>query len=172
MHRREHENFTLMAGHSPATVQLAFGFGFNPASIPAGTQTIKGWPAAVPVEASRWNTDAQPAEYRVASGDTLSGLAATYLGSPARWKEIWDMQPGARRQGPGASPDKIFTDEILLMPDEARDNLIAFIAAGKPTGKKPGELTTTDKTIAKVRTMAPWILGGAIAAYALYVVVK
>ncbi len=142
----------------------ALGLAVLPKSMwEVGEETPSGWPAAVTVRPDNWNMTLQPATYTIASGDTLSGLAATYLGSPARWREIWDMQPAARRLG--QSPDVIAPGEVFLMPDEARDNLKAWLAAGKPTEKKPGVLTKKEKkkalALGKVRTFLPWVVGGA-----------
>ena len=88
--------------------------------IPQGGGLPAGFvaPGAVPVRPDNWNADAKPfARYRLASGDTYAGLAATYLGSNTRWREIWDLN---RAKHPSA--DKIFAGEVISMPNEARDN--------------------------------------------------
>jgi len=99
---------------------------------------FSGWPAAVPVRPGNWDVDFEPAKYKIALGDTLAGLAATYLGSPQRWKEIWDIQPDVFRWN--NSPDKIYPGQWFNMPDEARDNMLNWIKQGKPAHTKPGEL--------------------------------
>lgn len=121
-----------------------------------------GWPAPVPVRPERWIETPSGAlwQYRVALGDTYSGLAGTYLGSPSRWKEIWDVQPDTYRWT--HSPDVLGVDEVINMPDEARDNLLNWIKQGKPGTIKPGDLPP--ETIGqKGRRLAPYILaiGGA-----------
>jgi nucleoid-associated protein YgaU len=107
-----------------------------------------------------WNFET--CTYTIASGDTLTGLARTYLGAPERWREIWDMQPQEWRFS--HSPDGICTPEkraagckdivanvdTLLMPREACDRAKAMLQdpnspkAPSTTGKRapvpvPGE---------------------------------
>src|SRR6185295_951159 len=104
-------------------------------------------PGAVPVVAGAWDFQAQPyATYVLQQGDTLSGLAATYLGSGTRWKEIWAVQsPNYKAQ---RTPDHIFYGDVINMPDEAAGNAHAWIneAPGKRPAK-PGDkkLTPTAK---------------------------
>jgi cytochrome P450 len=96
--------------------------------------------------------------YELAFGDTLSGLAGTYLGGAHRWKEIWDVQPDQFRWT--RDPDKLMAGEVLNMPDEAKDNLLNWIKQGKPATIKPGELPP--ETIAqKGKRYAPYIAGAA-----------
>ena len=155
----DRQEMMMMNGIDMGTVSVQLG---APLALPivAGTKTPSGWPAAVTVRPDNWNMKLQPATYRIAVGDTLAGLAATYLGSPARWKEIWDLQPGQFRVS--NSPDKIFPGQVFLMPDEARDNLKAWIAAGKPTAKKPGQLSTADKQTATAKKYLPYVAGAVV----------
>jgi hypothetical protein len=101
-------------------------------------EAFSGWPAAVSVRPANWNLDPQPAQYTIAAGDTLAGLAATYLGDPARVMEIWMLQDQQYRWSHSA--DTIFPGEVFAMPDEARDNFINWIKQGKPTTTLPGKL--------------------------------
>jgi hypothetical protein len=138
-------------------------------SVTAGQQTPSGWPAAVTVRPDNWNMDLQPATYTIAAGDTLSGLAATYLGSPARVMEIWNLQPQQFRFT--HSMDEIFPGDVFLMPDEARDNLKAWLALGQPTDKKPGALSKADKSkagISKYVKYWPYAAGAAVGLGILY----
>jgi len=56
--------------------------------------------------------------YILQNGDTLSGLAATYLRAKARWPEIWNAQASSYKSS--HTPDKIFAGEVLAMPSEAQ----------------------------------------------------
>jgi hypothetical protein len=122
-----------------------------------------GWvaPGAVPVRPDRWDLTTDPATYRIAGGDTLVGLAATYLRAGERWKELWNMQDQAYRWS--HSPDKLAIGEVWPMPEEAVENLKAYLK-GKPVpgGKTvgPGQPKGGgDSTIW-------WCVGGGIAAAA------
>ena len=145
--------------------------------VPKG-ETVPGftWPAAVTIRPSHWDLDRQT--YKLAWGDTLSGLASTYLGSPTRWREIWDIQPDQFRYT--RNPDKLNVGEVLLMPDDAVATLLVAlgykpkkgtphipttpptIQPGKPKGAAPASKSAlrTDDTIA-------WIVGGGLAVAAL-----
>lgn len=135
--------------------------------LPGGMPT--GWPGAVPVHADRWDTTTDPATYRVAPGDTLSGLATTYLGEPQRWREIWDMQTPEYKSK--RSPDVIFAGDVLRMPPEATENFKRWRAQGSPSNQKPGELPppapfekgSTSRTLL-------WVAGGAAIAVGLWYV--
>jgi hypothetical protein len=91
-----------------------------------------GWPAAVAIRPGRW--DLETSSYRVAIGDTLAGLAATYLGSPGRLMEIWMIQSAERRAR--SSADVLYPDEWLRMPPDAEATLRA--AVGLPPGESGG----------------------------------
>ncbi|MDP3909783.1 MAG: hypothetical protein Q8Q14_05285 [Gemmatimonadales bacterium] len=109
------------------------------------TQMQGGWPAAVPLRLDNWDLDA--GLYRVASGDTASGLAYTYLGLPNRWKWIWDV-----RKPDWTDPNKLAVDQVLQMPDDA-------IAFAKAFAKKKGMVTPKQ---AKQRRTAAWVVGGVV----------
>lgn len=131
-----------------------------------------GWvaPGAVPVYVDAWDTTDDPALYTIQGGDTLVGLAATYLGDGARWKEIWNYQTADTRSR--NSPDRITTTRVLQMPPEARDNFLNWIDRGKPGNKKPGEVkpTVVDKVARSIpggRTTL-YVVGGLGVLGALY----
>ena len=128
--------------------------------VPEGTMLPTGWPAAVDVVPGAWNLSADPATYIIQAGDTLAGLAATYLGDPARWQQIWNMQPQSFRFS--HSPDVIFSGQVFLMPQEAADNMRTFLAAGSPEGSTPGSLTPSQQTIGKLKSAIPWVIGGVL----------
>lgn len=154
--------------------------------IPAEETPGSGWPAAVPIRPANWDVTTDPDSYMVAWGDTLAGLAATYLGTPMRWREIWDQQPDAYRFS--HSPDDLMPGQWLFMPPDASATLRAALGqppepgdrpapappGGYPTpvgpsappGQAPGGTTTTTK-----KKIWPWVAGGvgvaALAAYAL-----
>jgi len=129
-------------------------------------------PGAVPFRPERWNAYSQDGggyQYQVASGDTVSGLAATYLGSGSRWNEIWAMQSPERKAA--GSADAIWVDEWLEMPLEAGDNAKAWnggtlpgSAGGGEDGGEGGtssELTETEKAEEKKIPTAVYVIGGA-----------
>lgn len=114
-------------------------------------------PGAVPAREQNWNFDADPAQYTIASGDTLVGLAKTYLGNGGWWPMIWNYGSN-RDQFP--NPDKLNHPGPLDMPPEARDNMLLWLKRGKPGTVVPGKLPP--ETIAeKGRRLWPWLLGGA-----------
>jgi len=110
-------------------------------TVPSGF----GWPSAVPIRPSRWDLDTS--SYQVASGDTVSGLAATYLGDPARWSEIWSIQTGQRKAK--SSADYLYPNEWLYMPPDALATLYAAVGlppdetGGTPATAPPGGYVIT-----------------------------
>lgn len=158
-----------------------------------GTAPISGWPSAPPHRAAAWDG----AEYMIHSGDTISGLAARYLGDPARWREIWSMQtgygsradgsrryvdrnyhkidPSSSNPGPLPSPGM-----YLVMPREAQLRAEAFTEAGQSAPAAPsapgnlpggsgGALPAPVKAAAKTGTT---IALGAAALGALYLATR
>lgn len=71
-----------------------------------------GWPPARPFVKGAWRVTVDGPRYILQSGDTFAGLAWTYLGDPARWKEIASLNPqhDASHWPAGA---------LIVMPDEA-----------------------------------------------------
>lgn len=74
-----------------------------------------GYPAGVTPTAKAWTEDQR---YRLQSGDTLSGIARTFLLDPARWREIWAVQETSVKTG--KSPDNLPAGFVLEMPEEAK----------------------------------------------------
>jgi hypothetical protein len=136
---------------------------------------------ARPFRADRWNAYSENGggyQYQVASGDTLSGLAALYLDSAARWPEIWNLQD-SRRTNPAAgySPDRIYVDEWLEMPAEAGDNARVMNGGADLPGTAghkvaPGEKGIEPATAAKLKKYAPYVIGGVLALGVLYAVTR
>lgn len=98
----------------------------NMPELPHGT----GWPSAVPIRPANWNVPL--CTYKLAYGDTLSGLAATYLNSPQRWSEIWAEQSDVMRST--RSPDKLNAGEWIAMPQEALATMLASVERGSGGG--------------------------------------
>ena len=146
------------------------------------------WPAAVPMRPQNWNFDTEPDSYKIALGDTFAGLSATYLGTPMRWREIWNIQPDQYRYS--RSPDRIMPGEWIFMPPDATATLLAAYGEPPPPGatpapEPPGGYPTPvgpapkgappgvgpEPTTTKKKSILPWVIGGgaaaALAAYAL-----
>jgi hypothetical protein len=146
-------------------------------TAPGTTPEGFGWPQAVPIRPGRW--DLETSSYRVATGDTIAGLSATYLGTPQRLMEIWLLQPAEKRAG--RSADTLYPEEWLLMPADAVATLRAAVglppvegggvAAPAPAGgyvvtgtAPPGSSVAQAQTKAK---QSKYLLYGAIGAGAL-----
>lgn len=158
--------------------------------IPASETAGSGWPGAVPIRPANWNMDTDPDSYKIAWGDTYAGLAATYLGTPQRWREIWDQQPDMYRAS--RSADRIMPGEWIFMPPDASATLRAALGEPPETGDRPAPAPpggypapvgpppppggpppagVTAPSKKKKKNYLPWIIGGgavaALAAYAL-----
>lgn len=130
--------------------------------------TVTGSPGAVPFRPGNWNLDASPAEYSVAQGDTMAGIAALYLQSAARVQELIDAQqatPGTRspttnglyvskgwtKLYPSSSaPGPAFSQGMVLtMPREAAERAKDLASQGTQsapsTPGSPGSLPTSMK---------------------------
>lgn len=121
-----------------------------------------GWPAAVPIRPDRWDEDTR--SYRIDWGDTLSGLAATYLGDHARWREIWNEQDTAWRMS--RDPDELGVGEWIRMPLDAYATLLAATGRGgdippgaKPAQPPPGGYKPVGPQEKKKKAIWPWIAG-------------
>lgn len=158
----EGDDFAAWAAQQLAAGVVSGAIGEAAASIPAGATTPSGWPAAVPVVPSAWNTNVVPATYVVQSGDTFSGLAATYLGDPARWRDIWDEQPQQYRWS--HSPDVLAGGELINMPAEAAQNFLKWKRRGATPGELPGDQPAPQPLADKAKKALPWIIGGALVA--------
>ncbi len=84
----------------------------GPAEIAPAGGTPK---PAVPSKAAWSRGDGS---YILQAGNTLWGLATTYLTSGARWREIWNAQTAAYRTK--HTPDRIYAGEVIAMPSEAQ----------------------------------------------------
>jgi len=140
--------------------------------VPEGTI-----PGAVKVRPSNWDLATQPAEYRLAAGDTMVGLAATYLFEGARWRDIWDTQTPSFRAA--NSPDVIFAGTTIRMPDEARDNFVRFLKKEVPPpggvidpGTPKGPVPKTEKEESRSRTLLFVAAGAAVAGVVMIAVAK
>jgi len=175
----DHESLSRQPLAEGWDIDDLFGYIFEKNEIAEGA-TVPGftWPAAVPIRPANWNLDRQ--DYQLAPGDTLSGLAATYLGTPQRWREIWDVQPQSFRWS--RKPDQLYAGEWILMPDDAVATLLAALGvepkkgtpAKPPPGGypvqpgQPGASPAAAATSAGKNSALPWIAAGAIGFVALY----
>lgn len=87
-----------------------------------------GTPGPVPVRPENWVFS--DSEYILDWGDTLAGLAATYLGSAGRWGEIWAAQSSEVRRT--RNPNKLQAGERLKMPKAAVENAKKLAAGAGP----------------------------------------
>jgi len=148
---------------------LILGEGFDepaPAEYPitiSGTAPppISGWPGAVPFRRDAWNF--AESWYILQSGDTFSGLAATYLGHPSRYLEIWQLQPYRYTQAIDPSSVKpgrplVQVGERVVMPAEALDRAKELVTTGAPSAPAIGGVGGSPKGKG-----APWSTGTKIA---------
>jgi hypothetical protein len=114
----------------------------NRAWEPAGPASKK------PADGQRSNssgaTGAAGRTHVIRPGDTLSGLASHYLGSSARYREIYDLNRKVLK-----SPDDLPDGVTIVIPD-----------AGKPrdfqqTAKTGSGATSSSQPVAKARTTTP-----------------
>lgn len=99
---------------------------------PKGTGlSSDGYPAGVTPSKKAWTEDQR---YRLQLGDTLSGMARTYLGDPSRWREIWNAQETGVRMT--KSPDKLPAGMVLEMPAEAKKKARELGVLGMDPGLK------------------------------------
>jgi nucleoid-associated protein YgaU len=94
-----------------------------------------GWPPPAKPSAAAWARD--DGSYVVQRGDSVSGIAQTYLGAFARWREIWRIQ-SREFLGRHPTPDRIQVGDVMLMPKEAQDNArrLGVLKGLSPGGKK------------------------------------
>lgn len=161
--------------------------GVNADITPDGAVPVKakaaamanGWPPPAAYRPGNW--DFEQSMYSLAFGDTLSGLSITYLGTPQRWKEIWNANDQNWRWT--HNPDKLMAGEKIRMPLEARDMAKAMLAdksanpmpstIGKKApipvaGENPNAPTVAGGTVAAVEAKGkknlPLLIGGGVAA--------
>jgi hypothetical protein len=130
------------------------------APAPAGS-TFTGWPGAVPFRRDAWNF--AEGWYILQRDDTFAGLAATYLGSPARWMEIWSLQSYRYTKAPDPSSVKpgrplVQVGERVIMPAEATDRAKELVSTGAPSAPAIGGVGGTPKGKG-----APWSTGTKVA---------
>lgn len=140
-----------------------WGTGVDPDKVPpaaAAKAAASGWPPPAAYRPGNWNFD--ESSYVLAFGDTLSGLAITYLGSPQRWKEIWNANPQDWRWN--HNPDKLMAGEKILMPLEAKDMAIAMLSSksSNPQASTTGKKAPID--VPGENPLAPTVEGGTAAA--------
>lgn len=129
----------------------------RPMPAPTGAFPATFTTASVVATASSAPTvDALPAENvavptcEVHHGDTLWDLAQRHLGSPLRWKEIYQLNTG-RVQGDGSrltDPDIIRPGWIFLLPE-------AGVASPQPTGPAPAEPTASHNPQSQAQAQVP-----------------
>lgn len=144
--------------------------------IPKTETPGSGWPGAVPMRPGNWNMDTDPDSYKIAWGDTLAGLSATYLGTPLRWREIWDQQPDSYRYSHTA--DQLMPGQWIFMPPDASATLRAALGeqplpGDKPAPPPPGGYPQpagppapppSGPSATKKKSILPWVIGGAAVA--------
>jgi hypothetical protein len=102
---------------------------------------ISGWPGAVPFRPDAW--DFTHGVYTLQQGDTFSGLASTYLQSPARYLEIWHLQPYRYTKAidpSSVTPSRplVRAGEPVIMPPEATERAKSLVRSGAPTAPAIG----------------------------------
>lgn len=135
------EAIVLVHGDSPhdlGVVAISGDGQWSDPGAPAPPEPPPGflYPGAVKAASDSW-VSFDPPKYRIRGGDTFIGLSTTYLGDPARWREIYDLQPlnlryskGTRGWHPG---------DVINMPAEAARNMRAWMKAGEPAHVTPAE---------------------------------
>jgi nucleoid-associated protein YgaU len=114
---------------------------------------IPGWTLRIPTTPSTPATSAPGfVEHVVTSGDTLTGLAKTYLGDSARWPEIFAASTGLRQPGGRRlkNPDLIVDGWTLHIP-----TLEAPVSPAQNAAPEIPPAPTTPDTSASVETAAP-----------------
>jgi len=117
-------------------------------SSSSSSSTFTGWPGAVPFRPDAWDFGA--GWYILQADDTFSGLAATYLGSPARWHEIWALQSYRYTEAPDPSSVKpgrplVRIGERVVMPPEATARAKELYSTGAPRAPAIGGTGGTPK---------------------------
>lgn len=154
-----------------------YGGGYGPEEPPTGEvevgpieQTnpsgggITAWPAKRPVVPDHWIQQPDGSwRYMLVEGDTLAGLATTYLGAPQRWKEIWNANPEIIATG--RQPNGLYAGELIRMPDEAVNKaglLEAIDQKETPAGKAKAAKNTKTALYVVGGTAALAAVGGGI----------
>ncbi|MGV8910696.1 MAG: LysM peptidoglycan-binding domain-containing protein [Propionicimonas sp.] len=112
---------------------------------------ITGWTLRIPAATSSPATStAGYVDHLVSRGDTLTGLAKTYLGDAARWPEIFAASTGLRQPDGRhlTNPDLIVDGWTLRIPTPAAQApTTGSIGSGKPTAP-PTPVTSPPATAA------------------------
>lgn len=93
-------------------------YGDGPPSPADPDPVIGGTPAPAGFRPGNW--DFTRGEYTVAQGDTLWGLAITYLGQGSRWLDIWAMQ--TQPWGTKAATGGAYLNRFVNKPDPSSKN--------------------------------------------------
>lgn len=145
------EAIVMVYGDSPHDLGVVFlseagGSGADGGSSQPGDQGAPAVPAlpenfhspgAVDTAEQAW-VSYNPPKYLLQWGDTFVGLAKTYLGNGARWREIFNLQPQSARFSKGTT-GWIAGQDVINMPEEAARNMQAWLKAGKPAYVTPAE---------------------------------
>lgn len=161
--RRNPDGSPTLVGSSESAVPLET---MTPAERAAAIQSMgpaaaTGWPSAVPFRSDAWNYS--EGWYILQQHDTFSGLAATYLGAPWRWMEIWTLQPYRYTLAPDPSsvkPDRpiVPVGSRVIMPPEAVETAKELARSGAPSAPAIGGPGGSPKGAGK-----PWTLGTKLA---------
>lgn len=118
------------------------------AAAAQGGGGFAGWPGNVAFRPDAWNF--AEGWYILQRDDTFSGLAGTYLESPARWHEIWALQPYRYTKAPdpsSATPSRplVQIGERVIMPAEATERAKELYRSGATRAPAIGGVGGTPK---------------------------
>ncbi|WBB48446.1 BTAD domain-containing putative transcriptional regulator [Verrucosispora sp. WMMA2044] len=108
----------------------------------AGTDTGRPEQGHRPAAHTTSVSSEQPATCRVERGDTLSDIAAQWLGDPDRWPEIFALNRGTHYPDVGGTltnPDLIYPGWLLTLPDDATPPVSTPSLTPPPTDPSPAE---------------------------------
>jgi DNA-binding SARP family transcriptional activator len=120
----------LSAAHPPVSATATAG----PPAAQTSSPSVNGVPAALTTASAATTSNGRL--YVVRRGDTLWGIAATKLGDPLRWREIYALNDG-RPQPDGAAltdPNDIWPGWTLVLPT---DGPAPTPTAAPPTAAPP-----------------------------------
>jgi hypothetical protein len=111
-------------------------------------------PRAVPYVRSAWLPDGR---YTLQPGNTLWGLAVSYMGAGSRYREIWAVQPASYKAS--RTPDRIRAGDVIAMPEDAQKKArsLGFIGIGSGLGQAIGVPMGFSK---KQAAIAAGVVGG------------
>ncbi|WBB93412.1 BTAD domain-containing putative transcriptional regulator [Verrucosispora sp. WMMC514] len=108
----------------------------------AGTDTGRPEQGHRPAAHTTSVSSEQPATCRVERGDTLSDIAAQWLGDPDRWPEIFALNRGTHFPDVGGTltnPDLIYPGWLLTLPDDATPPASTPSPTPPPADPSPAE---------------------------------